>query len=1317
MGGSRVGKATRHQPGPGTPKATPARRDRAAVPLLALQAAAGNQAVLSIARQPTVPMLPTVDQAALDAARKQVRAALLASIGSGRSGADLVADMRRRVAADPKLAGAGSDFAARTSALAEVKAEAGGGLYDYVTAGIAIRSSVGGDDDLEQTAGKSFAPGVYATLVTEDISFYLGGALGDPNAHDTDVAYLNTRFADVLGELDDRAALLQMELDGTLEHLIELRVTLAGAPDAKARKALHAEVATLGRRALLLNAAAVRVRAEDDARPQPVGAALERVESEVTRIRSASRAEAGTRTALGDGLSLLGEQGFGQAGRFASGAADVRVEPEEVLPKATAAASDRMTATLAKHVEDEASVMGALRARVIPQGRTAADLKAAFDRWHAFVSPGSQPANPLADWALGFYDGVYEVMGHAGIQGGITRGAMMSTYEQLVAAGLPQTNLDFASEVAPTHSTSELRGTAGNVETRIAERYPSKAGGEDFAGEVESREDFATKTAEERRTALGEADRLLRSGAAQNLVKEAAGVGPQDLLVLLPPKQRVAWSYLVRTEDPLSGLRVAEERSMPLEVANLILAENQRLQTLRHTHSTGGLGEKEVRKGGIEAATGTVGSEYLEGQEPAKGAKHPSLEPVDAAREAAEKATAKNVPAGKQATATVLAELEAYLDKWFGDAESVERIVGVLAIANREYGIATDFAAKVEPAKLAWAVTKAVAIAAAMAVAARMGPLGRAFAEAAGALMKLAGAPSWSNILAASGWCFSAGRAGSLSSARAQAYMSKHVVDALVSLIEDGLSNAAIATSAAAWRSLASGPPPTTTGEAIRMLAPVLKEPGMQKAFLEVINREIQAREFAGKRSGTADPDLPALRAAQDTLHGTQSPGAPHPDSVPLDPKAPKPPDVPHTPTHLNAPPGKGLPAQGVTHEAPLRLGKSAHEVKVVRTGDTVTLWLCSSECALLIDRLSDAVSALPATDPRRGDLDAIRAKAVAFESQYQGGKIGEPRLNREVNKLAGELTAASHKHTDIEGLVIFRTFLAGSEEAARIIGETRVAALKKQLGGDEGYVSLVRDVGPKAVEKFADLDGPAIAKLVTDHGRDTTRWLGETLTGAQAHELLSAGLPPAMLDRFRTSRAEARITAEETLAAVHDLGAQTVMDAHTLLGNNLSGKRLKELQHWEMFAGAVDPKLKTMLDTGSGKTVRNLPPLAGRGLAAIEADLAHSGMQGPVVAQDQHIWTHADGSVVRIKVGPAAWTAARTNPHLVREIADRGGAYLPNDIIAKVTESGDLVSAGTSWAKDAMSNWFRSVTGAPPTQRQRDVLMRMWGQAGHVDI
>ena len=33
-------------------------------------------------------------------------------------------------------------------------------------------------------------------------------------------------------------------------------------------------------------------------------------------------------------------------------------------------------------------------------------------------------------------------------------------------------------------------------------------------------------------------------------MNEAAGVGPQEMLVLLPEKERTAWSYLVRTEDP-----------------------------------------------------------------------------------------------------------------------------------------------------------------------------------------------------------------------------------------------------------------------------------------------------------------------------------------------------------------------------------------------------------------------------------------------------------------------------------------------------------------------------------------------------------------------------------------------------------------------------------------------------------------------------------------------------------------------------------------------------------------------------------------------
>ena len=177
-------------------------------------------------------------------------------------------------------------------------------------------------------------------------------------------------------------------------------------------------------------------------------------------------------------------------------------------------------------------------------------------------------------------------MGHAGVEGGVTRALMMHSWEGIVQGAIAQPQLDFTSEVVDTNAYTDVRGKASNVDVRMAERYPSKVGGDDAAGDEASRVDFAARRASERREAYLQAQRLRASGAPGKDVNEAAGVGPQEMLVLLPEKERAAWSYLVRTEDPLSGQRVAEERSMPAEVAELILAENQRLQTLRRTHRT-----------------------------------------------------------------------------------------------------------------------------------------------------------------------------------------------------------------------------------------------------------------------------------------------------------------------------------------------------------------------------------------------------------------------------------------------------------------------------------------------------------------------------------------------------------------------------------------------------------------------------------------------------------------------------------------------------------------------------------------------------------
>jgi len=413
----------------------------------------------------------------------------------------------------------------------------------------------------------------------------------------------------------------------------------------------------------------------------------------------------------------------------------------------------------------------------------------------------------------------------------------------------------------------------------------------------------------------------------------------------------------------------------------------------------------------------------------------------------------------------------------------------------------------------------------------------------------------------------------------------------------------------------------------------------------------------------------------------------------------------------------------GVLHEAPAQIGKSAHQLKAVGSSGRATLWLCS-DCVVLIDRVGDILKNLPADHAARTELGEILANAqrwqAAFESTQRGARIGDARLVRETNDLASRLSALSAKNADIEGLLFFRTFLAGSDEAARILGEQLTRKLTGELG-QEGFVQLVRDLGPDALRNLTDLAGDEIRRLVDSRGRDLVRWLGDGgvaggaggLSGARARELLGL-VPDKLLTAFRSGRS--RTSALVVYEAVKEFGAPAIQRLRTMMGEKFTGAVLDDFRQWRMVT--ISPDLAPLVRGGRGKVVREvLPPLRGRTLAEIEDFLRSAGMQGPTAERGLRIWTHADGSVVRIKVGKEALRGQRTAPHLVSEISERPGRYGVDDIIAKVTQSGHVVPAGPAFAETSLGNWFRTVTGHEPKPDELKFLTDLWADAGHTAI
>ena len=415
----------------------------------------------------------------------------------------------------------------------------------------------------------------------------------------------------------------------------------------------------------------------------------------------------------------------------------------------------------------------------------------------------------------------------------------------------------------------------------------------------------------------------------------------------------------------------------------------------------------------------------------------------------------------------------------------------------------------------------------------------------------------------------------------------------------------------------------------------------------------------------------------------------------------------------------------GVLHEAPATVGSSRHTLKLIQSADRIRIWLCS-DCALLIDRVRDAMKAIPAGQAHtalRMELREIEQTAVRFEERFRGAavpRIGVERLNRETNALASRLAGLSRTYRDIEALMFFKTFVADAGGAALVVGEQLARRFEHEMGR-EAFAALMRDIGPKAVKGLSDLPGAEIATLlqrlraaVPGDAERVLRWLGDTQTGGQAKRLL-AELPETVLQKVAGASLRNRITAQELRAVVDRLGGDTVGQLEGALGAAFNGKNLQALARLDFFG--FDQALRRLVDAGRGQVARNLRPLANKTVVEIEDELIRQGMRSQGGERGMQIWTHADGSVVRIKTAEKALKGPVTTPHMVREVAERGHRYGPRDIIAKVTKDGTLVPAGTNFARQGLSDWFRTVTGRLPTPGEIELLMRIWGRAGHIPV
>ena len=335
-------------------------------------------------------------------------------------------------------------------------------------------------------------------------------------------------------------------------------------------------------------------------------------------------------------------------------------------------------------------------------------------------------------------------------------------------------------------------------------------------------------------------------------------------------------------------------------------------------------------------------------------------------------------------------------------------------------------------------------------------------------------------------------------------------------------------------------------------------------------------------------------------------------------------------------------------------------------------------------------------TAPVVGQIkDAIRRKLT--EAQEIARQLGEG-ANNVIDDVTGRPQVATEGAGNVPSRMETEPPVWGNEPMQSTVTP----------GSSGGVPNIRANLGEDVFSNLAEeLTEKQIQDLVSQHGSDLVKWLGKDLKGNAVQNVLTRLTPNALNNLQDISGQQVKRLLDEFKE-----------DVVETLAPSLKGKGLDELSQLGMFK--FDPAKQALLNAGQGQTVRNLPVLKGKTRVEIETILTQNGFTPPKVGErGQEMWLHPDGSVVRMKLGPQALKdPRRPTEHLVREISRKQPASAKDrDIFVKIAENGALIPAGTNFAKESLNQWFRKQTGRLPNPDEIKQLMRVWGDAAHINF
>lgn len=671
----------------------------------------------------------------------------------------------------------------------------------------------------------SYGVAHYVRVISRDIARYL--------ALDINWEQLQTRFEEMVSAWGDPAGILEVELEGLLRVYVDPSTVF----DEPSSEAASEELAALSREALLLYEEIERLReiggGDDDV--QDPDAVAEAVFDALANL-AVARSEEETIAELGGGLELLGahdielEAPIGERDRYV-------VEPTAPFPETTASAVQEMTESAQRQVNSLAGDVTALYRVLVPEDRsyTLEQFVSVYRRWLAFFSPAARDASYEYQQMAGLYHDLVDVVRQfGGHEGGIARYFFI---ELFFGGGFPvpeTTSPDFATELPAEdlERSSTVSGTPAAPSYTYAERFAGTTGAETPEGERQSRTQHLRRRMQEQELAFDLLDVL---GAREDSMLDAAvSVG------LLSPDEAAGqlvldaddhderpggpyWNYLLSQEvtgESLQPTLVHEERAMPAEVAEYLLAAQQLRDALDTPHiPTVEVDGEEVRIGDFVTRFGglRITQPDVEGFDLQPGGDLPTMEGI---------------------AGGLIRKLREYLAEYFDQLDdSTERIAATYLVAAGEHDAQEAFSSHFDLSAIASAVAQAVAMQSVIFAISRMGRYGAVLSRAITEGMKKLGAGSETQaVFALVAWFDRAGEVTTFHQARVMAVPAKDLMNELGGIILDNAIGKSIDFTKASYNLSQAPDDPLSKIDA---LEPLTGDRAMREVMLEEIETEL----------------------------------------------------------------------------------------------------------------------------------------------------------------------------------------------------------------------------------------------------------------------------------------------------------------------------------------------------------------------------------------------------------------------------------------------------------------------------------------------